>query len=330
MTLQGKTVLVTGATGFVGGALAQRLSADGVYVRALARSPEKGRFLRDIPNVEIVQGDITNAARMQAVTQGCDVVFHVAAATSGPLADQQRANVDGTRNVLLAAAAAKVERVVHVSTVAVYGYRVSGDITEDRPPDPGPVAYNRTKAEGERLVREIGAQHGLDYGIVRPGMVYGPRSGMWTGVLFRVARRKPTPFLGNGSGRVLPIFIDDLVDLMVIMATHPAARQETFNAAADPAPTWREFLGGYARLAGHESWLGIPVWIGRLVAPLAELAMRLGGQPQDIPALISYVTSQKTYKMTKARDRLGWQPQTSLNAGIEHCAPWLREKGLLP
>lgn len=329
MSLQGKMVLVTGATGFVGGALARRLGMDGAHVKALARNPEKGTFLRDVRDLEVIQGDITDAERMNAVTQGCDYVFHVAAALKGPLAYQKRVNVDGTRNIMLAAAAAQVQRVVHVSSVAVYGYRVSGDITEEIPPDPGPVAYNRTKAAGEQIVHEIGEQHNLPYCIVRPGMVYGPHSGAWTLLLFRLSRRKPTPFLGDGSGSVLPIFIDDLVDLMVIMATHPAARNETYNAAADPAPTWREFLGGYARLAGHQSWLALPVWAGTLAAPLAELAMRLRGQPQDIPALIPYLTSKKTYKMTKALDMLGWQPKTSLTEGIERCAPWLREKGLL-
>lgn len=329
MTLQGKTVLVTGSTGFVGGALARRLGADGAHVKALARSPEKGCFLRDVPNVDIVQGDITDAERMGAVTQGCDIVFHVAAALNGSLAHQQQANVDGTRNVMLAAAAAGVQRVVQVSSIAVYGYTASGNITEDTLPNPGRVPYNRTKAAGEQIVHEIGTQHNVNYSIVRPGMIYGPHSGAWTLLLFRLARRKPTPFLGDGNGNPAPIYIDDLIDLMLLMAEHPAAENQTFNAVNDPAPTWREFLGGYSQLAGHQAWLALPVWAAKLIAPPAELVMILRGEPQDIPALIPYVTGKRNYSMTKARELLGWQPKTSLDEGIRQCAPWLREKGLL-
>ncbi|MCB9453406.1 MAG: SDR family NAD(P)-dependent oxidoreductase [Anaerolineaceae bacterium] len=329
MALQGQTVLVTGATGFVGGALARRLANDGADVKALARTPEKGHSLRDVPNIEIVQGDITDAERMKAVIQGCDIVFHVAAAIGGTFEFQHKANLDGVRNVMLAAAEAGVKRVVHVSTIAVYGYRASRAVTEATPPNPGRVAYNRTKAEGERTVREIGKERGVSYSIVRPGMIYGPRSNAWTRMLFQVARRKPTPFLGDGSGNPAPIYIDDLIDLMLLMAEHPAAENETFNAVNDPPPTWREFLGGYSQLVGHQAWFGLPVWMGTVVAPLAELVMTLRGTPQDVPALISYVTGQRTYSTAKARELLGWQPKTSLADGIQQCAPWLREKGLL-
>ncbi len=327
MSLQGKTVLVTGATGFVGGALARRLGTDGAYVKALARSPEKGRFLRDVPNVEIIQGDITDAGRVDAVTHGCNIVFHVAAALNGSLAHQHQVNVNGTRNVMLAAAG--VQRVVHVSSIAVYGYAASGNITEETPLNPGRVAYNRTKAEGERIVREIGEKRRVPYSTVRPGMIYGPRSNAWTLLLFRLARLKPTPFLGDGGGNPAPIYINDLIDLMLLMAEHPAAENEMFNAVNDPAPTWREFLGGYSQLAGHQAWLALPVWAAQLSAPLAELVMTLRGEPQDVPALIPYVTGKRTYSMAKARELLGWQPKTSLEEGIQQCAPWLREKGLL-
>lgn len=329
MALQGKTVLVTGATGFVGGALVRRLANDGAEVKALARSPEKGRSLRDVPHVEIVQGDITDAERMKAVMQGCDIVFHVAAAIGGTFDFQQRANMDGVRNVMLAAADAGVKRVVHVSSIAVYGYRASGTVTEETPLNPGRVAYNRTKAEGERIVREIGEERRVPYSIVRPGMIYGPRSGAWTLLLFRLARLKPTPFLGDGGGNPAPIYIDDLIDLMLLMAEHPAAENETFNAVNDPSPTWREFLGKYSQLAGHQAWLSLPVWAAKLSAPLADLVMTLRGEPQDVPALIPYVTGKRTYSMAKARELLGWQPKTSLDEGIRQCAPWLREKGLL-
>ncbi|MBZ0276609.1 MAG: NAD(P)-dependent oxidoreductase, partial [Anaerolineae bacterium] len=186
-----------------------------------------------------------------------------------------------------------------------------------------------TKSRGEAVIREIGQEQHVPYAIIRPAMIYGPRSGMWTKTLFQVAKRRPTPFLGDGSGHAHPIHVDDVVDMMIVLATHPQAENQAFNCAPDPAPTWRALLGGYSQLVGHDRWLALPAWPIRLVAPLAETVMMLRGEPQEVPALIPFVMSHKTYTMTKAREMLGWQPQVSLEDGIQRCAPWLREKGLL-
>ncbi len=329
MSLAGRQVLVTGATGFLGGALVHRLAQDGTQVKALARRPQKAGYIKDLPNVTIVEGDITDAEHMKAVTQDCSIVFHVAAALGGKFEKQRHINVDGTRNVMLAAAEAEVERVVVVSSIAVYGYNYDGDITEDREQKPERSFYNITKSQAEGVVREIGAQYNVPYTLIRPAMIYGPRSNAWTSTLFRLAKLNPTPFIGDGHGNVHPIYVDDLVDLMILSATHPAAVGQAFNCSADPAPTWREFLGGYSRLAGHNRWLSIPPIIMRPIAPLIELFLTLRGEPQELPILVDYLQASKTYKMSKARDLLGWQPKTDLQTGINNCIPWLREKGLL-
>lgn len=329
MALMGKTALVTGATGFLGGALTRRLAGEGVRVRALARQPHKAARLQGIQGVEIVMGDITDAAQMRAAAAGCHVVFHGAAALRGPLEAQRRVNVEGTRQVIRAAAAAAAERVVHVSTIAVYGYAAQGEVNEDSPLTPGRVPYNISKAEGEAAAREEAARHGLAYSIIRPAMIYGPGSGMWTASLFRLAQRRPVIFIGAGSGCAYPIYVDDVVDLMVRLASHPAAVGEAFNCAPDPAPTWREFLLAYARLAGHERWLGLPPLPLKLAAPLVEWALTLRGEPQDVPALVDFLQGRRRYSMAKARERLGWTPRVTLAEGVSRCAPWLREKGLL-
>lgn len=329
MTLTGKKVLVTGATGFLGGALVRRLAADGVPVRALVRRPQKGEFLRAVSGVELVPGDITDAQAMQQAAQGCAVVFHVAAALGGDLAHQRKANVEGTHNVMEAAGRAQVERIVHVSTISVYGYNQKGDVTEETPLAPGSDPYSISKAEGEALVREVASKHNVSYSMIRPGMIYGARSNMWTGTMFRIAQRSPTIFIGSGKGSAYPIYVDDVVDLMLLLATHPAAHEQAFNCTPDPSPSWREFLGAYAQLVGHRRWLGIPVallvpfvWAGAALA-------RPHTQTKDLPDMLRFLQRSVTYKMTKARDLLGWQPKTDLQTGVQKCVPWLREKGLM-
>jgi nucleoside-diphosphate-sugar epimerase len=329
MTLAGETVLVTGATGFLGGALAMRLAKEGARVRALARRPAKGHFLLENPHIEIMQGDITDAARMREVVKGCTVVFHVAAALGGDIQHQRRMNAGGTQNVTQAAGEAGVQRLVHVSTISYYGYGASGNVTEDTPPTPVHDPYPISKREAETALRESAARYNLPYSIIRPAMIYGPRSSMWTGNLFKLAKRRPTIFLGDGSGSAYPIFVDDVVDLMVVLATHPQAAGETFNCAPDPSPTWRTFLGAYSQLAGHQSWLGISPALVKPFVNAAALVARPETQMKDLPNMMRQGMEQVTYKMTKARDVLGWSAQVDLQTGIQRCLPWLREQGLL-
>lgn len=327
--LAGKQVLVTGATGFLGSALTLRLAQEGVCVKALARRPEKARFLNGKENIEVLMGDINDEARMHEVMRGCEYVFHVAAALGGSLKQQRQVNRDGTRTVMLAAATAQVKRVIQVSSIAVYGYNCPIEVSEETALHPGSVPYNITKAEAEEMVREVAAAKGISYSIIRPGMIYGPRSNAWTAVLFRLGKRKPTPFLGDGSGTTHPIFVDDVVSLMIVSATHPDADKQAFNCTPDPAPSWRTLVGEYSKLAGHNRWLALPILPVKMLAPLIEWVLTLRGEPQEVPLLLPFLQSSRTYQMTKARTLLNWQPQISLQEGIDRCAPWLREKGLL-
>lgn len=328
--LVGKTAFVTGATGFVGGALVHRLIAEGMHVRALARRDGRAGYIRDLNNVEVVMGDLTQAERMSDLVRGCDVVFHVAAATTGRREQQYNANVLGTRHIVQAAADAQVERLVHVSTIAVYGYgQGEGRITEVTPPRPGHVIYNRTKWMAENELIGIADKHALPYSIQRPAMIYGPRSGLWTVQMFKLAARQPMPFVGDGSGTAYPIYVDDVIDLMILQATHPQAVGEIFNCAPDPCPTWRAFLGAYMQLAGHDRWLSIPPALVKVIAPVADFVLTVGGVPQDVRDLIPFITGDTCYSMDKARALLGWEPRVSLEAGMREVETWLSDEGLL-
>jgi nucleoside-diphosphate-sugar epimerase len=320
----GQQVLVTGATGFLGGALARRLAADGARVRVLVRSPQKAASLRQ-QGIEIVQGDLNSPDALRRACADCAVVFHVAAALSGSYAAQYAANVEGTRMLLAAATNAGVQRFVHVSSISVYGYRVKGEITEATTPAPGADPYPQTKTEAEAVVRD----GSLPFTIIRPAMIYGAAAVNWTGNLFRLAKLKPTPFVGSGQGSSFPIHVDDVVDLMVTAAEHPAAIGETFNCAPDPAPTWRKFLGHYARLAGHDRWLALPPVAFAALARGISIISPSNSRLRDLPDQVGFLQRSTTYKMTKAHDLLGWSPRVPLDDGIAGCADWLREQGWL-
>ncbi len=288
----------------------------------------------DLPGIEVLPGDVTDGQRMRDIARGCDYVFHLVAVWRGSLAHHRAVNVEGTRNVMMAAVEAGVERIVHVSTVSVYGFRLHGGISEDAPLQPGSTPYNLTKAEGEMVVREIATRHSLPYSMIRPGNIYGPRSPIWTTALFRYTQAKLlnhryTFWFGDGCGSAHPIYVDDVVDLLLTLATHPAARGEVFHCAPDPSPTWREFLSGYGQLAGGSRWVGVPRGTVYFPAAIAEPFLHLAEQGLALRELLRYMEQPVTYRMTKARDLLGWRPQVDLGTGILRCAPGLREQGVL-
>jgi nucleoside-diphosphate-sugar epimerase len=320
-----RKALVTGANGFIGSALCRRLLQDGVEVRALCRTPAKGQILADL-GAELVAGDVQDFRLMHRCAETCDVVFHVAAAAiSRSAVFQYNVNVQGTRNVIHAAHQAGAERFVHVSTIAVYGYHVDGPIDEDHPHRPSrDDFYMQTKSLGEQAVWSYSRRSGLPVTAVRPAFVYGPGSGLWSRGLYVICRRYPVPLIDGGCGYAHPIYIDDLVDLLVTVATHPAAPGHAFHAAPDPAPTWREFIGYYAAMAGNALTLNIPVRPLKPFGAVVRLLKRRSGHPVDVNGALQFMASRATFKMTRAANVLGWRPQISLENGMALTEPWLR------
>ncbi len=325
MSLAGKQVLVTGATGFLGGALARRLIQEGAHVRVLARFAQKAASLVEL-GAATTQGDLTDHNSLYNAAENCEIVFHVAV-NYGSLEKQTAVNVEGTRALAKASALAGVSRFVHVSTIAAYGSGANGDIYESRPLIPAAYHYAVTKAQGEAVVQQISAETGLPYTIIRPGMIYGINAATWTNGLYRLATNKPSFWLDDGHGSAHMIHVDDVVDLMVVASTHPAAVNEAFNCSADPTPTWREVMTRYANIGGIPEWkpinIGVPLYIFAGLAMLFSTPISLG---RDLPDLLGLMGRQVTFKMTKAREKLGWQPHVDLASGIESTAQSLYEK----
>jgi nucleoside-diphosphate-sugar epimerase len=324
----GVPVLITGGTGFVGGALTRRLLAKGAAVTVLARNAAKAAPLAEL-GVTVVHGDLLHAEAVRTATHGAAVVFHIAALLGGTLAAQWRINVDGTRGLLQAALLAGARRFVHVSSIAVYGNLLPVRVAEDAPLAPGASPYGISKAQADRLVVRFGAEHGLPVSIVRPGMIFGPGSHMWTANIYRLARLRPTPFLGDGAMPVPAVYIDDLVDLLLRAGRDSAAVGHAFNAVADPAPTWREYIGAFSALAGHDQWLAIPPLVGRIAGGVAMLAAPRDSVVRDLPDMLERVIGPASFSAEKAKMLLGWQAATPVGEGVQRSAVWLREAGLL-
>lgn len=325
-SLQGTPVTVTGATGFIGGRLAQRLAAgEGARVTGTGRELEKARRL-EAEGVSLARADLLEPRELREAVEGSEVVFHAAAWLGGDDAMARPVNVEGTENVVTACLEAGVRRLVHVSTVGVY--RLAPDaarVDEEWPLAPdSAIPYSATKAEAELRARELVDGRGLELAVVRPAMVYGPRSSFWSeGICRAVCAGKPV-MIGEGEGHFHPIFVDNLVDALLLCAVDERAAGQAFNVVEEPV-TWYEYAGRYGELCGAEP-ASLPLWMAKLVA----LAARIPGLdlPIDRERLLM-ATNRAVFDTSKLRKRLGWEPRIGLDEGMERTATWLREKGVV-
>lgn len=321
-TLEGAPVLVTGATGFLGGALARRLATGGARVTGTGRDLAKAADLRGA-GVELVSADLRRHDGLPALVEGRDVVFHAAAALQADAETGRAVNVEATEALARAAAAAGVRRLVHVSTVGAYDME-GRDVVDETAPlaVDHPATYPRTKARAEEALARVAADTDLEVAVVRPSMVYGPGDGIWTtGMYGNVCKGDPV-FLGDGSFGFNPVYLDDVVDALLRCAVEPGAAGEAFNVSAE-VTTWKRFMSGYGELCGKEP-KGIPVLVARAMA----LANRIPGISTPVDrGFVEMATSHKTFPVKKARSVLGWAPTVSLEEGMERTLEWLRGRG---
>ena len=239
-------VLVTGATGFTGGHLAQYLSARGDAVRALVRPRSRAKFeASPLPakGVVAVEGDLTDAAALKRAASGVDVVYHIAATyreAGQPDTAYRAINVEGTRNVLDAAHAGGARRMVHCSTGGVHGHVAKPPANEDAAFNPGDV-YQETKLEAEQLARGFGDRTGFDVVVARPIGIYGPGDTRFLR-MFRGLARGRFPMLGSGKPFYHLTYIDDLVEGFRLCGTVPGAKGRTYILAGPRYTTLEQLV----------------------------------------------------------------------------------------
>jgi nucleoside-diphosphate-sugar epimerase len=329
MELAGKRILITGGTGLIGGRLAERLQAEeNAHVVALARHPEKGRWLVDM-GIDVVPGDVTDPASLASVIVGCDVVFHTAGWVSdkGTQTEIYAVNVVGTENVIRAARTAEVKRFIHLSSCAVYGSLQQFNIDENTPMRLTGNLYADSKVLAEQIVRQY---DDLPYVIARPSQVYGPRSYQFS--IRPVALIKAGKMVLVDGGRYLckPVYIDNLIDGLILCAQIDTAIGEAINFSdGDPVP-WREFFGAYAQMVGVHSLPSVPFAIAWLAAVASEMGAKSRHKKTNFNRrTVQGLHSLNSFSNQKARDLLGWTPQIDFVEGMQRTEAWLRAEGYI-
>jgi acetylornithine/succinyldiaminopimelate/putrescine aminotransferase/nucleoside-diphosphate-sugar epimerase len=326
--------LITGASGFIGGHLAERLAHEGMAVRCLVRPASDTSLLRKL-NVDIAVGDLTDRDSIAQATAGCKCVVHCGALVSdwATTDEIQRVNVAGTRNALEASIAASVERFVHVSTTDVYGYPGGRAVDETHSAERFSNWYAQTKRAAEAEVRRAQRENGLKVVILRPATVYGPRSKEVVGEIARAIRAGNMLLIDHGRAVAGLCYVHNLIDAAVLALAHDAAPGEAFNVTDGLDITWRDFATGLADGLGcpPARW-SMPYRAAQTVGfsleqgyRLIRRATRLSTPPLLSRQAVHVMGRDQDFSNRKAREVLGWEPRVDYETGLAATLAWLRD-----
>jgi nucleoside-diphosphate-sugar epimerase len=323
-------VLVTGATGFVGGHLVETLVRHGYEIKALARPGSDTSLLKKL-DVEIVEGDIRDSAAMKKAVMECQQVYHLAAKTTKSRLskkDYRAYNVEGTINVAKAALDAGVNRLVYASSVGVYGTGCNSSIDENTAPNPDSY-YRETKLAGEKEVLRLHRDGGLPVVVTRLGCVFGPGSLNWLDICRKIGKGS-FRIIGAGENYDHMVYVEDLVDGLRRCGEVKGVEGRTYILAG-PEPAK---LGKVVEIIAEKLWADIPrdrlpLAPFRIYQRLCSLVFRSFGVQLPRSHYYDLFLMGQIKTKTKAQEELGYFPKVSLRDGFHRLLEWYCERGYL-
>lgn len=358
---EGKTIFVTGGTGFIGGQLVEQLVLhEDAQVRVLVHNWGKAAYVSRF-DVDFVQADILDADAMAKAMEGCDYVFHLA------IVGGAATNVKATESILAAAKKNGIKHVVQMSSVVVHGETVPPNLTADSPLIPYNDAYAQSKLQSEKRFWELLDEYGLHGSIIRPTYVWGPYSMWYTLYIIDLMRKGEFSWVDNGNGICNAVYVGNVVDLCLRCSINPNADHQAFIATDGEQMTWREFYGYYLKVIGKEpkDFPSVPLKDGtfrkmrlniknalwkRMVVLMNKYEALAPTSPKL--ALWKYKAPRKVLRLTrnlvmknlpeknatemaiysqsapinvkKNQEVLGFQPRYSVEKGMEITCEWLR------
>jgi nucleoside-diphosphate-sugar epimerase len=327
-------VLVTGATGFIGRRLTQRLIELGVELRALAL-PSDAIPIEWGEKVQVCRGDVADRSTVIPAMRDAGTVFHLAAVVGdwGSLAKYERVTVRGTEHVL-GEAAREGARVLLASSVVVYGDAIGRVVCEeDRPFGRALGPYSRCKQEQERIAARLEANESLRVTIVRPTNVFGPGSKAWVDLVVDQLLEGAPTLVGDGEQVAGLTYVDNVVDLMVAAAGNAAAVGRTYNANDDHRVSWKRYFGELATLVGAPPPKAVPARLAKLAAIGYEGGYRLfrrHDRPPITREALNLIGSEHRVPIARARRDLGYAPRVSFDEGMKRVAHYLEQRRYTP
>jgi nucleoside-diphosphate-sugar epimerase len=331
--MERKIALVTGSSGFIGSNLCRRLAGEGWHVRALVRKTSSREFLEGV-DAEHCIGSIDDLPSLQAASKDVHTVFHLAARPPdwGKLEVFRKDNVEGTRNVIEAAAGAGAQRFFHMSSLSAHNFTGHLDADEDTPFMKeselygASFHYNVSKAEAEVMAFELARDKGLALSAARTGMAYGPND---HGIFFQMAegvRSGMYSHVGGGKTIMSLAYVDNLLDGIMAAATHPQAVGRVYNLVDDGKVSIRAFVDAMCDALGWKRpKSSVPLGVAKFAGAALEDLYRLVGARRGPPLTryrIAYVAKDLHFSNARAKNELGWAPKIGLEEGLRRTAEW--------
>ncbi len=326
-------ILVTGATGLVGSYVAEQAVQQGHRVRAFVRADSQTDLLCK-NGVELIQGDLEDAASVEEACAGVTVVVHCAAKVGdwGPTEDYRRINVEGTRNLLNAAmASGALSRWIQVSSLGVYSGGDHYGTSETTPPDThGIDGYTLTKVESEQLVQEYILEKTLPAVILRPGFIYGPRDRTVMPRLIDKLQNKKFAYLGKPDKLMNNTYVGNLCEAVWLAIADDSVLGEVFNIRDPRAVSKKEFMETICDSAGFANPTKVvPLHVAKFLSWHMEKLWKLLRRkeaPLVNSARIKFLGRNLDFDIEKAERMLRYQPSTDFSVAMKETVRWFQDR----
>jgi nucleoside-diphosphate-sugar epimerase len=326
------TYLITGATGFLGGHLAEACASRGHKVRTIARV-ESDTAVLDRIGAETIRGDILDAQVVRKAIEGVDVIIHCAGKVgdTGSVEEYRPINVQALRGLLEACIGKPLSRFIHMSSLGVYEARHHYGTDESEPlPATHLDAYSQTKVEADQLALEYHRKHGIPVVVLRPGFVYGPRDRTVLPKLIQRMTNGKVHYLGGDRRALNTIYVGNLVDAVFLAVENPSAVGQAYNLTDGEAVTKRRFFEAVADGMGlPRSKQILPGWLAGIVVRVLKRQMRRavarGRKPIVTPAQFKFLLLNLDFSIEKAKRELGYRPRFTFEQGIRETLAWYRQ-----
>lgn len=317
--LMAKRIFITGASGFIGKTVVEKLLRNDCQLSLLHLPEEPAEKYSDL---NIIRGDITRADTLAGKLSGHDTLIHIAGSVGFQTwKNCKQVNIEGTRNILTEAADSGIRRVIQMSSVSVYGRIPDIAITEEQPLRKIGDPYGDTKIEAEYLVRQIAEENGMEYTILRPTAVYGRGDNKFLPKLMENLRSGKFKMMGDGNHSVDLVNVIDVAESVSLVLQKDVSIGQTYNIANEQNPTWNEFLQVVVeemKIPYSSSY--IPYHLAYRLAGLMEVISKITGNPPRLSRYaVRLVGRQYDYVIEKAKNELGFHPSVDLLDGIRTC-----------
>lgn len=324
--------LVTGGSGLLGSHIVEQLRLRDFPVRALVRPGSNTAWLES-QGVELVEGDITDAASLRRAAKGVDCLIHAAARVGdwGPWPEFEEITIGGTRNVIDAVEAEKVGRYIHISSISVYGHPDGDGLVLDETAPLGVNLhrwsyYSRAKVVAERMVWEAHKAGRIRATSIRPSWLYGPRDRATVARIVNNLRQGKVKLIGPGDNRLNVVYAGNVAEACILAAQNEKAVGEAYNCSNDGVLTQKEYFNKIADALGAPPVTRtVPYKVVKNAAFFMEAFGHLTGRktPPLVTRYSVWLIGRRCFFETKkARVELGWKPTVTYDVGIPMTVQW--------